>query len=112
MAMSVTTRAAGENEVLEIAGRIVNVESDKFKNRIEEFAQQTKKKVIIDLSGVDFIDSFGLGALVGHHTKLQKQGRDLIIINSDSNPSSYLRRLFEMTSLDKILTIAGSDENL
>ena len=112
MAVNMTTRTVGENEILDISGRIVNVESDKFKNRLEEFAGTEQKKVINDMSKVELIDSFGLGALVGHHTMLQKQERDLIIINSDPDPASYMRRLFEMTSLDTIFTIAGSDQEL
>ncbi len=112
MGVSMKLRTAGDKEILEIGGRIVNVDSDKFKGRLASFSQKGQKRVIVDLSKVDFIDSFGLGAIVGHHTMLQREGRDLVILNTNPDPKSYIRRLFEMTSLDTIFTIVDKEENL
>ncbi|MBD3393620.1 MAG: anti-sigma factor antagonist [Chitinivibrionales bacterium] len=112
MAIKITTRTAGENEILVLEGRIVNVDSDKFKGRLESFSEGGRKKVIIELTKVDFIDSFGLGAIVGHHTMLQEQGRDMVILNMNPDPQGYIRRLFEMTSLDTIFKIVDKEEDL
>ena len=54
---------------------------------------------------VDFLNSHGLGMIVYFHTLMQKQGRQLLILNSNSDPSAYLENLFATTNLDKVLTI-------
>ena len=54
------------------------------------------KQVIIDLSGLDFMDSTGIGVLIGRYKKLQKP----IFI---SNPSNQAEKIFKMTALYDIM---------
>ena len=112
MGIAIKTRTKDDVDILDISGRIVNVDSDKLKTHLEDFIKKGHKKVIIDLSKVDFIDSFGLGAIVGHHTALENEGRELVILNMNPDSNSYIRRLFEMTSLDTIFKIVDKEEDL
>jgi anti-sigma B factor antagonist len=111
MQMSGRKTEKGE-ELFEICGRIINLDSDKFKTKFANFCQKGQKKVVLEISKIDFLDSFGLGAIVGFHTKLQKEGRELIILNSNPDPDSYMRKLFEMTSLDVIFKVVDSEDKL
>ena len=101
-----------EEDIMEVSGRIVNVDSEKFKTKLDAFCTRPQKRIIVDISKVDFIDSFGLGALVGFHTQLQKDGRELTILNLNQDKDSYMRKLFEMTSLDIIFKVFDSEEKL
>ena len=63
---------------------------------------------MVDISEVNFIDSFGLGTLVQHHTQLQKSGGKLYVLNTTTDPNTYIQRLFEMTGLKRVFNIIES----
>jgi anti-sigma B factor antagonist len=60
-------------------------------------------EVVLDLSGVSFIDSSGLGALVGCWRRVKNAGATLIM----ANPGEDVRMTLEITGLDQILPIAN-----
>lgn len=94
--------------VLGVSGRLINVDSEKFQKKLEAFCKKNTKKVIVDISEVNFIDSFGLGTLVQHHTQLARSGGKLVILNTNQDPNTYIQRLFEMTGLKKVFTMVKS----
>jgi anti-anti-sigma factor len=60
-------------------------------------------EIVIDMSGVTFIDSYGLDVLVRHRRQLD-ESTALVI----ENPSDHLRRLLEITALDGLFEIRTS----
>lgn len=56
-------------------------------------------QVIIDLSELDFMDSTGIGVLVGRYKKLKEKNIPIFICN----PSSHAERIFKMTGLYDIM---------
>ena len=98
--------------VLVVSGRIINIDSEKFQKKMESYCKKKINKFIVDISDVSFMDSYGLGTLVQHHTQMQKIGNEFIIINTNTDPSTYIRRLFNMTGLNKIFTLVNSFEFL
>ena len=57
--------------------------------------------LVVDLSGLDFTDSTGLGAFVGLHSRAGDQNRELIL----HNPPDATARLLQLTGLDTVLTV-------
>jgi anti-sigma B factor antagonist len=57
--------------------------------------------VVVDLSALEFIDSSGLGVLVGALKRFQAVGHHLTL----RSPTSAIRRVFAMTGLDQAFTI-------
>jgi anti-sigma B factor antagonist len=57
--------------------------------------------LVIDLTGVTFIDSMGLGALLGTMKRLQEKGGQFRLVV----PAGDIRRVFEMTLLDRVFEI-------
>lgn len=55
--------------------------------------------VLVDLAGVTFIDSSGLGTLVRTRNRLTSEGGDLFV----QHPADNVRRLFEVTGLTELL---------
>lgn len=61
-------------------------------------------KLVLDLEGVDFLDSTGLGVIVSALKRSRTQGGDLRLVCTQAR----IRRLFEITGLDKALPLLPS----
>jgi len=70
------------------------------------------EKVILDLSQIDYVDSTGLGELVGYLQRFSEQGRRLVLLN----PRTRILNLLKLTRLDEVFPIfedrAGAMEAL
>ena len=84
---------------------ILNGELDEhsaYETRItldEIFTKPNFSQVIIDLSELDFMDSTGIGVLVGRYKKLKDRNIPIFICN----PSSHAEKIFKMTGLYDIM---------
>ena len=63
--------------------------------------------IVVDLDAVDFLDSTGLGAIVGTLKRVRTHGGDLRLVCSNTR----IRKVFEITGLDRVFVIADSIEN-
>ncbi len=61
--------------------------------------------VVADLGGVQFMDSTGLGVLVGALKRCRAAGGDLVL----RNPNAPLRKTMRVTGLDRVFTVVGPD---
>jgi anti-anti-sigma factor len=104
--IDIITTKNGENSVLvEVTGRVTDQNVKELQHDIEKAYRKNTARVILDVSGICFLTSAGLGTIVYYHTLMRKERRHLVILNSGANPSAYLDDLFETTNLDKVLTI-------
>ncbi len=62
--------------------------------------------VVVDLKGITFIDSAGLGTLVGAHRRMRESGGRLRIVR----PPALVSRAFELTGLDEVLDLCDDRE--
>ena len=65
-----------------------------------------KNKIIVDLTGLEYICSWGFGIMVEKSQTAQERGGNIVFIK----PETKLYRLFEMLQLDQILKFASSKE--
>ncbi len=61
---------------------------------------------ILDLTGVPYMDSAGMGAIVNHYVHCQNRGVKLVV----AGVSSRVMELFKITRVDAVMTIAASVE--
>ena len=61
--------------------------------------EKSKSKLILDFSKVTFMDSTGIGVLLGRYNKFSKSDIMLYI----KNPTSYVNRIFEMSGIYQII---------
>ena len=88
--------------VVEIAGEIDHHKATDFRERIErEYERAGVRNIRLDMSRVTFMDSSGIGMIIGRFKDAQKRGGSL----SASGLSTELERLFELSGLHKIITI-------
>jgi anti-sigma B factor antagonist len=98
----VTTRQLGDATVLDIVGRIALIDgSAQLRDAIGVLMEQGKKRIVLNLGGVDFVDSSGLGELVRTHASVRSHGGQLKLLN----PSKHVHDLLRMTKLDRVLEI-------
>jgi anti-anti-sigma factor len=76
--------------------------SQKFKEILQKLFEQNYKKIIIDFSEIERIDSSGLGKILLFQKKLKERNGDLIITNVKND---YIKNMFEMIHLNKVITI-------
>ena len=112
MALSIKTEKIRNIPFVKIIGRIIGADSKRFNRKMESLVKKNDKKILVDISEVEFIDSYGLGAIVYYHTFMQKDGRELIFYNKLSTPQTYVARLFEFTRLNQVFRILNSLDNL
>ena len=65
-----------------------------------------RTRIVIDLSGVDFVDSSGLGALIGCLKSARQVGGDLRI----AQPTAQVEMVLQLSNLDRVLKSYGSTE--
>ena len=112
MGITIKSKKINNLPVLTVSGRLINVDSEKFQKKLELFCKKNNQTAVVDISEVNFIDSFGLGTLVQHHTQLQKAGGQLYILNTNADPNTYIQRLFDMTGLKRVFHIIESLEQI
>jgi anti-sigma B factor antagonist len=74
-----------------------------LRNATADLANQGKFRVVLDLGGVEFVDSSGLGALIHMHKTLQPQG-GFAMCQVDPR----VAQLFKVTRLDRVVAIAAT----
>jgi anti-sigma B factor antagonist len=82
MSLKIETREVAHVTILDITGRIVlGEEIGDLRDAVRALIAQGKKKIILNLVGVDYIDSSGVGELVGSFTTVRNAGGELKLLN-------------------------------
>ncbi len=98
--MQVNSRLFQDTLYLTIAGELDEHSANYARiNLDEQMSNADFKQIIIDLSNLDFMDSTGIGVLIGRYKKMKKRGVPIFI----SNPSSHADKIFRMTALYEIM---------
>lgn len=93
--------------VIKIAGRIDSHSVQRLRQQLVLSAGGQAKNVVLDLAGVDFIDSSGLAAIVHGMKQCRAVGGDLRLCK----PPQAVRMVLELTRLDKALDIYPNEES-
>lgn len=94
-----TVGVTGDHAVLRVTGEIDVSTAPELRQAVIDLAAKGIVNLIVDLSGVVFLDSTALGALVGCLKRLRTQGGSLaLVITTDR-----VMRVFRITGLDKAM---------
>jgi len=93
--------------ILYVEGLIKLGESAEFFSAaLENVLKNESTNVIIDFTKIDYIDSTGIGEMVGYLGKFSNQNRKLILVN----PSERIMKLLKLAKLDAVFKIYGNEE--
>jgi anti-sigma B factor antagonist len=106
MALKVQTLISGDVFIFLCDGRIVfGDEGVVLRERIGNMLPGTAK-IVVNLNGVDYIDSGGLGILVGLLVSARNRGGDLKLVS----PNQRIKELLRRTSLDNLFKVYGNND--
>ena len=97
----------GDCAVLQVTGEVDVYTAPMLREQIRELAAKGTVHLIADLSRVDFLDSTGLGALVGGLRRLREAGGSLALVIG----TPRILRIFQITGLTKALAVQRTAED-
>lgn len=100
--MEIVSEKRGDTTVAFIKGEVDHHNAKEARNMLDSLIEAEQPvRFGLDLSGVTFCDSSGLGLIMGRMRKCQSVGSTLIV----QNPSNAAYRILEIAGMDKILKI-------
>ena len=97
--MVIEERIIGDVTILDLKGKMTLGEGDELlKDKINSLIHQGQKKLLLNLEGVPYIDSAGLGEIVRTYTTVSRQGGNLKLVN-------LTKRITDLLSIAKLLTV-------
>src|SRR6476646_8820377 len=106
-AMTIEERAIGSVVVLDMSGRLVLGDGDQLlKQRVSSHLEQGNRQVVLNVGNLSYVDSSGLGVIVGSCLAARNQGGALRLVN----PSSRLHQLLAMAKLLTVVDVCQSEE--
>ena len=105
MALRITERDVNGVTVVDVEGRIVlGEESNSFRERLKSLIASGKKKIVLNLAQVTYIDSAGLGTLVSTFHSAKTQGATLKLANLGA-------KFKEVLQVTKLMTVFDTYDN-
>lgn len=99
MALRIESKETDGVTVLTVAGRVtLGDESNQMRSKIKELLAQGNKRLVLDLGGVSYIDSAGLGTLVAAYTSARNSGADIKLAN-------ITKKLDDLLNITKLVTV-------
>jgi anti-sigma B factor antagonist len=97
--MQIEERVVGDVTILDLKGKITLGEGDEaLKAKVNALTAQGRKRILLNLAGVPYIDSAGLGEVVHTYTTVSRQGGQLKLVN-------LTKRITDLLSITKLLTV-------
>ncbi len=106
MDLSLVTRTEGDRTVVEVGGEIDVYTAPQLRERVVELVDAGQVDLVLDLTGVDFLDSTGLGVLVGALNRVRAQDGSLALVLTQER----ILKIFEITGLRKVFPIHATVE--
>ncbi len=105
--MDILQRREGNVVVLDIYGTITLGESkEKFARVMDDLLSETDVNVLVNFSAINYLDSTGIGELVGYMNKFVENKRQLKLLK----PHDRIRKLLSITKLDTIFEIYEDEQ--
>jgi anti-sigma B factor antagonist len=97
--LNISERQAGDVTVLDMSGKITIGEgSIALRSAVRRLLEEGRKKILLNLAQVGYIDSSGIGELVSSYTAINKDGGQLKLLN-------LTQKLQDLLTITKLLTV-------
>ena len=97
--LNIRERQAGDVTILDLEGRITIGDGNvSLRNAIRRLIQEGKKKILLNLAGVSYVDSSGIGELVSSYTTIGREKGQLKLLN-------LTQKIQDLLAITKLLTV-------
>ncbi len=96
----------GDFVTLAVRGELDAATAPKLKSKLVELVGEVHHSIVLDLGGVDFIDSSALGVILSAWKLMRSQDGNLVIVS----PHSRITRIFEITGLTLSISVQATAE--
>ncbi len=108
-ALNIVERRAGSVTLLALSGHLVADEGDRaFTERISTVVDSGRVNIVVDLRGITYVDSGGVGALVAAYMLVGRHGGRLKLLR----PSPRVSRVLRMTRLTSVFEIFEREDDV
>jgi anti-sigma B factor antagonist len=91
--------------VIALSGRLTfGRDLESLESLIQKLVEQGDRRLVLDATTLDYVDSSAIGALVSGLTHIKKAGGDMRLVGA----SPRIARLFTMTGIDKLMATYGT----
>lgn len=98
--MQVTSQNFDDTLVVFLSGELDEYSASYVRDAMDSLmTAATPKQIIVDLEQLDFMDSTGIGVMIGRYKKMKSRGVPLFV----RNPSKQIDKIFEMTALYDVM---------
>ncbi len=103
--LNISERQAGDVTILDMNGKVTIGEgSVALRSAIRRLLGEGKKKILLNLGSVNYVDSSGIGELVSSFTAVNKEGGQLKLLN-------LTQKIQDLLAITKLLTVFDVFEN-
>ncbi|HST21016.1 MAG TPA: STAS domain-containing protein [Blastocatellia bacterium] len=103
--LTIKERQAGDVTILDLSGKITIGEgSVQLREAVRKLLDDGKKKVLLNLGDVSYVDSSGIGELVSSYTTTNNQGGQLKLLN-------LTKKIQDLLMITKLLTVFQTYDN-
>jgi anti-sigma B factor antagonist len=106
MELGLDVSKAGDYAVVDVKGEIDVYTAPKLREKLIELVSEGSHNVVVNLEGVDFLDSTGLGVLVGALKRVKAHDGTLALVCTQDK----ILKIFKITGLTKVFPIHDSVE--
>ena len=97
--LNISERQAGDVTILDMSGKITIGEgSVALRTAVRRLLEEGKKKILLNLAGVGYIDSSGIGELVSSYTAIEKEQGQMKLLN-------LTQKIQDLLTITKLLTV-------
>lgn len=98
---------SGDELTVRISGEIDHHSAVRVRGEIDERIMRLRpKRTVMELSGIEFMDSSGLGLIMGRYQKMRAIGGDLCV----RDPNERVVRIFKLAGLERIIKIEEKEK--
>jgi len=105
MSVTLTTRESGGVTIIDTSGKLVlGEETNTLRTKIRELVAGGSKRIVLNLADVSYMDSSGLGELIGAHTTVTTAGGEMKLLN-------LAKRVHDLLKITKLYTVFEAFED-
>lgn len=106
--MAIDKDVVGGTLVVRLRGELDHHAVESLRDEIETALEQTHYRgLVLSFQGIDFMDSSGLGLILGRYRTLSSRGSKMVLCEVNAN----LRKIFELSGIYKVLPVADTEQS-